>query len=106
MLLTQFFDKVEANGLITGVDIDLEKDTLTVQDGIFFTIIPIDKIYDQPWSILERVILGTLNADAILEHVTRVVGYVSRVSNWNKSKISELRDRHNGDYTIPTLAKE
>lgn len=30
--------------------------------------------------------------------VTRIVGYYSRVKNWNKSKIGELRDRHNGNY--------
>ncbi|MCF6147288.1 MAG: hypothetical protein E3K37_01370 [Candidatus Kuenenia sp.] len=32
--------------------------------------------------------------------VTRIVGYYSRVTNWNKSKISELHDRHNGNYGI------
>ncbi len=32
--------------------------------------------------------------------VTRIVGYYSRISNWNKSKIGELRDRHNGNYAI------
>jgi hypothetical protein len=30
--------------------------------------------------------------------VTRIVGYYSRVSNWNKSKIGELRDRAKGQY--------
>ena len=34
----------------------------------------------------------------ILHGVTRIVGYYSRVSNWNKSKIGELRDRHIGNY--------
>ncbi len=32
--------------------------------------------------------------------VTRIVGYFSRVSNWNKSKIGELKDRKKGKYTI------
>jgi len=30
--------------------------------------------------------------------VTRIVGYYSRVNNWNKSKVSELGDRHKGMY--------
>jgi len=30
--------------------------------------------------------------------VTRIVGYYSRVSNWNKSKLAELRDRRSGNY--------
>lgn len=32
--------------------------------------------------------------------VTRIVGYYSRVSNWNKSKIGELEDRHKGNYSV------
>jgi len=32
--------------------------------------------------------------------VTRIVGYYSRVSNWNKSKVSELNDRHAGRYSV------
>ena len=37
--------------------------------------------------------------------VTRIVGYYSRVANWNKSKVGELRDRHNGNYGVkPSVA--
>ncbi len=32
--------------------------------------------------------------------LTRIVGYYSRITNWNKSKIGELRDRHNGLYAV------
>ncbi|MCK4648866.1 anaerobic ribonucleoside-triphosphate reductase, partial [bacterium] len=32
--------------------------------------------------------------------ITRIVGYFSRVSNWNQSKLGELADRHSGDYRI------
>ncbi len=32
--------------------------------------------------------------------VTRIVGYFSRISNWNKSKLGELKDRHKGDYSV------
>jgi len=32
--------------------------------------------------------------------ITRIVGYYSRVTNWNKSKLGELRDRHRGDYAL------
>lgn len=35
-----------------------------------------------------------------LHGVTRIVGYYSRVSNWNKSKIGELNDRHMGRYSV------
>ena len=36
--------------------------------------------------------------------ITRIVGYYSRVSNWNKSKLGELRDRHRGDYSVKAVA--
>lgn len=32
--------------------------------------------------------------------ITRIVGYFSRVNNWNRSKVGELKDRHKGDYAI------
>jgi len=32
--------------------------------------------------------------------ISRIVGYFSRISNWNKSKIGELKDRHKGKYTL------
>lgn len=35
-----------------------------------------------------------------LHGVTRIVGYYSRISNWNKSKIGELNDRHIGKYSV------
>lgn len=32
--------------------------------------------------------------------ITRIVGYFSRIKNWNRSKIGELKDRHRGDYAV------
>jgi len=32
--------------------------------------------------------------------ITRIVGYYSRINNWNKSKLGELRDRHRGNYGL------
>lgn len=36
----------------------------------------------------------------VCEGVTRIVGYYSRVTNWNKSKIGELRDRAQKHYGL------
>lgn len=38
-------------------------------------------------------VLTTQRAAIVVNGVTRIVGYYSRVNNWNKSKIGELRDR-------------
>jgi len=35
-----------------------------------------------------------------VHQITRIVGYYSRIQNWNKSKLGELQDRHAGDYKI------
>jgi hypothetical protein len=51
------------------------------------------------------VINGDRN-DIVCEGVTRIVGYYSRVSNWNASKIGELRDRQNGNYGTPGHVKQ
>lgn len=32
--------------------------------------------------------------------VTRIVGYYSKITNWNKNKIGELKDRHFGNYKV------
>jgi ribonucleoside-triphosphate reductase len=32
--------------------------------------------------------------------MTRIVGYYSRINNWNKSKLGELKDRHLGNYSV------
>jgi anaerobic ribonucleoside-triphosphate reductase len=32
--------------------------------------------------------------------ITRVVGYFSRIENWNSSKRAEFRDRQKGNYIV------
>jgi ribonucleoside-triphosphate reductase len=32
--------------------------------------------------------------------MTRVVGYFSKIENWNGSKKAELKDRQKGDYKV------
>ena len=32
--------------------------------------------------------------------ISRVVGYFSRIDNWNMAKQSEFKDRQRGDYNI------
>jgi hypothetical protein len=39
---------------------------------------------------LEQILIGGRN----VEHITRVTGYFSRVSGWNKGKRGELVERH------------
>lgn len=45
-------------------------------------------------------IINNVRPPIVLQGVTRIVGYYSRVNNWNKSKVGELRDRSNGSYGL------
>jgi ribonucleoside-triphosphate reductase len=38
--------------------------------------------------------------------MTRIVGYYSRVNNWNKSKLGELKDRRRGNYRLAGVPVE
>lgn len=49
-----------------------------------------------------KVMMGE-RSPMILSGVTRIVGYFSRVNNWNRSKIGELRDRRKGVYGVSDL---
>lgn len=60
--------------------------------------VPLTTIVQSQWQDLKRVFDG--GEAQVLEHVTRIVGYFSKVENWNKSKLGELRDRQQGNYKI------
>ena len=60
--------------------------------------VSVDAIVRQP---LKELILALETGLFMRLHgVTRIVGYFSRINNWNKSKIGELHDRHSGDYGV------
>ncbi len=65
-----------------------------------------DKKYEIRKDILESTdyenLISVLSGrDAVVvDGITRIVGYFSKISNWNKSKIGELDDRRKGNYKI------
>ncbi len=61
--------------------------------------IMVSAVLEQEWDVLEAILTGRREA-VVLEHMTRIVGYYSKVKNWNKSKLGELRDRQAGDYSM------
>jgi len=55
-----------------------------------------DVIEENDWETLKiRIYQGK-----DIYHVTRIVGYFSRIENWNKSKLGELKDRQKGSYIL------
>jgi hypothetical protein len=104
MELTRFYDQVEAHPELEGMGIDSCQDGRTGvvvrhrKSGLL-TRIPTAAVENAGWETLEAVLVGRREPQ-VLQHMTRVVGYFSRIENWNKSKIGELKDRHRGDYSI------
>lgn len=105
MEMQRFFEMVEKHAELEGVGIDSQ--CRERQPGVIIkhsrtglmTRIPVAAIEAAEWGIIEEVLLGKREPQ-VLQHMTRVVGYFSRVENWNKSKIGELKDRQKGDYAI------
>lgn len=61
--------------------LDKEDEKIRVAPDVFFKITAAD--------LLKAVINGR-----DVDHITRVTGYFSRTSGWNKGKVAELEDRH------------
>ena len=62
-------------------------------------------VTENDWDVLEAILIGQ-RQPLVLEHMTRIVGYYSKVKNWNKSKLGELRDRQAGNYRISEPAQQ
>ena len=78
-----------------------------LSDGIEgrYVTIEASEIIEKPLKDILAVIKDG-RPDVIVKGYTRIVGYYSAVSNWNASKIGELRDRANGDYGNPGFVDE
>lgn len=100
MRLIEFFYKVEEHPDLKGVSIN-DKRVLVNHLPTNVTIsMPLSAIQGCSWKDLEDSFCGRRESQ-VLRHLTRVVGYYSRVENWNASKIGELKDRQKGNYVLP-----
>jgi len=105
MNLTDFFENVEKDQALRGMDVILgdkpTEDRAIVEHLAtgYRTQLLATTIKQHDWPTLREVALGQRDP-APIYHVTRIVGYFSRVENWNKSKLGELLDRRAGDYRL------
>ncbi|MCD8352465.1 MAG: anaerobic ribonucleoside-triphosphate reductase [Planctomycetaceae bacterium] len=104
MEMTQFFDSVEQHPELQGIGIDPCSENnpgviVKYSKNGLMTRIPVAAVEAADWPVLEEVLTGKREPQ-VLQHMTRVVGYFSRVENWNKSKVGELKDRQKGNYSI------
>ncbi|HUW33218.1 MAG TPA: hypothetical protein VM223_16540 [Planctomycetota bacterium] len=107
MQVGEFFWRIEEDKDLRGVDLqigdDPAEDIMVVEDlhSGYKTRFSIPAILENDWPMLRDIALGRKSIQP-LYHVTRIVGYYSRIENWNKSKIGELVDRRHGNYALVT----
>lgn len=58
--------------------------------------VDLEALPDLNWEQIKGFVYDGRN----VSHLTRIVGYYSKVSNWNKSKLGELDDRQRGTYSV------
>ena len=102
-----FYNEVEKHPDLEGYEIGPSHDENA--PGMLFTVqhspngsltqLTDEAIRNNEWDVIEQVLTGKRDAK-VLYHMSRVVGYYSRVENWNQSKQGELKDRHKGDYAV------
>ena len=104
MELQDFYNSVEKNKDLRGVGVEKDESgrgfiIIEHKPSKMMTKIPAQAIEKAEWNDIQSVL--TCERDpVVLQHITRVVGYFSRINNWNTSKIGELKDRHKGQYAV------
>lgn len=103
MKLSELFEAVDLDPNLEGVGFeDTDRGTMLLVKHLpshLITRLPMLAVEDLAWGALMPVLYGD-REPRVLEHMSRVVGYYSRIENWNESKIGELRDRHKGNYAV------
>ena len=101
----QFSKQIESSKDLVGVGMQLNEDN-SLKSAIvkheptgLEVKLPAEAIAKSEWDTLHDVMIGK-REPAVLQHMTRVVGYYSKIENWNPSKIGELEDRQKGDYEL------
>lgn len=72
---------VEQDGSVTVKDLQVDAKKISVRA---------DAIPNLTWP---QVAAGAAQGKDV-DHITRVTGYMSTTSGWNKGKLAELKDRH------------
>lgn len=108
MRLIEFFDRVEAHPMLEGVGLVPGGNgagpaaIVRHRSTGLLTRVDLNALARMDWPDLEAVFTGAREPEVLI-HMARIVGYFSRLDNWNLSKVGELRDRRRGDYVVPNV---
>ena len=87
---------------LTGwLDSKEEWDYQVDDDGVLIRNTRLETLTHCTFDAIEENTIDTLTAACAqgkdVDHITRVTGYFSRTSGWNKGKTAELKDRHRSE---------
>lgn len=99
MQMSDFYDNVEAHTELRGIEITDKNVIVEHSNSGMIVNMPVEFIEGSDWDLIRALLVGERQPNA-LQHITRVVGYFSRLANWNSSKIAEHRDRKKGTYGV------
>jgi hypothetical protein len=103
MDIVDFYYNVSESDSLDGLGIVVDDGDASVvikhKDSGIKTKVTTQAILDNSWDDLCPILTGQCEPTK-LTHMTRVVGYYSMVSNFNPSKVGELKDRMRGNYAI------
>jgi len=107
MELGTFFENIGKHPELAGISIDTDTGVIAVEHkpSRLCTTFPANAVKETSWELMEEVLTGKREPD-VLYHMTRIVGYYSRVENWNNSKLGEMKARIQGHYTLEGAASE
>lgn len=97
MTADELWEALESDELLEYVGCDHKAREVFVRVHGQVLALSADAVAKRPWSEVRAVLLGERHPE-VLRTYARIVGYFSRTSNWNRSKLTELRDRGKGDY--------
>ena len=105
MDVLECYGKIDAHADLSGIGMNFDEQTFAVQCNTSgqVTEVPLSAVEDCEWDIIESVLIGEREPQA-MRYITRVCGYYSSVDNWNESKKGEFIDRHAGNYTLEESA--
>lgn len=103
MTLDELFEQVEQNKELRGMGIEeTDKGAMLLIEHVpshLTTKLPAAAVEKLDWPLLLSVLIGE-REPKVLERMTRVCGYFSRLDNFNRSKIGEIKDRIKGQYAV------
>jgi hypothetical protein len=101
----RFHDMIAGHPDLRVVNVDPETHAVTFIRKGTNTATEISRLPEQLAMHGADVILAILEGrekSGRIGHITRIVGYFSKVSEWNRSKLAELRDRRKRPHHVPT----